>query len=287
MACPRKWWRCLRRRTASRTPRAPRANEKRRLRQPPPGSRAPPHPSFVRLADRPPKADLAVVDANVETALGVVAHPRLVGDGRSFASIIAERKHGSLAAFATVRQLAHIHCSSPPPVRHSRPAHTSTGSPDPDHAPGVLPVEGLVEIEDVAELIARIRWLADEQAEVHEREDDVAQIRGGDHTPVLEHKPGHHAKTLDGQVAARFGELTAGDVTALRQPGLAELQGGEHEEIRSFIEARLASPNAVHDPIAETQLRQRELSLSQWPGTGGGRRRSTRGKDEDREEKSQ
>src|SRR6185437_6553999 len=122
MACPRKWWRCLRRRTASRTPRAPRANEKRRLRQPPPGSRAPPHPSFVRLADRPPKADLAVVDANVETAFGVVAHPRLVGDGRSFASIIADRKHGSLAAFATVRQLAHIHCSSPPPVRHSEPA---------------------------------------------------------------------------------------------------------------------------------------------------------------------
>src|SRR6185312_3420745 len=180
MACRRRWSPCRPPQPAPPTPRAPRANEKRRLRQPPPWSRVLQRASFVRLADRPPEADLPVVNANVESAFGVVAHPCLVGNGRAFASIITERKHGSLAAFATVRQLAHIHCSSPPPVRHSRPAHTSTGSPDPDHAPGVLPVEGLVEIEDVAELIARIRWLADEQTEVHEREDNVAQIRGRD-----------------------------------------------------------------------------------------------------------
>src|SRR6185312_9694766 len=122
MACRRRWSPCRPPQPAPPTPRAPRANEKRRLRQPPPWSRVLQRASFVRLADRPPEADLPVVNANVESAFGVVAHPCLVGNGRAFASIITERKHGSLAAFATVRQLAHIHCSSPPPVRHSEPA---------------------------------------------------------------------------------------------------------------------------------------------------------------------
>src|SRR6185437_4566294 len=139
------------------------------------------------------------------------------------------------------------------------------GSPDPDHAPGILPVKGLVEVEHVAEFITRIRWLADEQAEIHEREHDVTQIRGGDHTPVFEHKAGHHTKALEGEVAACFGQFAPGNVTTLGQSGLAEFQSGEHKEIRAFIEARLASPNAVHDSIAKTQLRQRELSLS--PGS--------------------
>src|SRR5512146_1177383 len=151
-----------------------------------------------------------------------------------------------------------------------RPRVHWCGSPDPDHAPGVLPVKGLVEVEHVAEFIARIRWLADEQAEIHEREDNVAQVRGGDHTPVFEHEPGHHAEALEGEVAAGLCQFTAGNVTALGQPDLAEFQRGEHEEIRSFIEARRASPNAVHDPIAETQLRQRELSLD--PGFRSRRR---------------
>jgi hypothetical protein len=56
------------------------------------------------------------------------------------------------------------------------------------------------------------------------------------------------------ELAAGDRQLTAGDVASLGQALLAVLEGGEHEEIRALVEARLPHANAVHDPIAKRQL---------------------------------
>src|SRR5262245_42787063 len=52
-------------------------------------------------ADAASLADLAVVDANVETAVGVVAHPRLVGDRGAIATVVGERKQHPVVALET------------------------------------------------------------------------------------------------------------------------------------------------------------------------------------------
>src|SRR5215211_3984670 len=45
---------------------------------------------LLRCADGAPVPELAVVDPDVEPALGVAAHPCLVGDGRPVAAVVAE-----------------------------------------------------------------------------------------------------------------------------------------------------------------------------------------------------
>src|SRR5689334_5834748 len=61
--------------------------------------------SLLRLPDRAPEADLAVVDPDVEAALRVAADPRLVGDRRAVAPIIRERQERSFATFPAVGEL--------------------------------------------------------------------------------------------------------------------------------------------------------------------------------------
>jgi hypothetical protein len=73
---------------------------------------------------------------------------------------------------------------------------------------------------------------------------------------VLEDETRHHAVALEREVAARRGQLPPGDVPALGEPSLAELQGGEHEQVRVLAEPLLAQPDAIHDPVAKRQLRQ-------------------------------
>ena len=121
--------------------------------------------------------------------------------------------------------------------------------------PGVVALERLVEVEDPEELIARIGRLAHEQLELDEGEHDVADVGGAANAPVLQHDPRQNPKTLQSQVATGERQLTARDVTSLRQPLLAILQRAEHEEIRALVEPLLAQADAVHDTIAESQLR--------------------------------
>jgi hypothetical protein len=47
---------------------------------------------LVRLSHGPPETDLAVVDPQVESAVGIAADPRLVRDGRAILAVVAERK---------------------------------------------------------------------------------------------------------------------------------------------------------------------------------------------------
>src|SRR5690606_7983682 len=75
---------------------------------------------LVALADGPAEADLAVVDPDVEPALGIGAHPRLVGDGRSIASVVRERQHLAVLTLPALRELSRRrHRSSPPLSRVS------------------------------------------------------------------------------------------------------------------------------------------------------------------------
>src|SRR3954469_23768964 len=49
-------------------------------------------------ADAASVAQLAVVDPDVEPALGIAAHPRLEGDGGSVAAVVAQRKERARTA---------------------------------------------------------------------------------------------------------------------------------------------------------------------------------------------
>ena len=77
--------------------------------------------------------------------------------------------------------------------------------------------------------------------------------RRGD-APVLEHHAREHAVALQREIAARLGELAAGDVAALGEAGLAEFEGGEDEQVRGLVETRLAQPDAVHYAITKRQF---------------------------------
>src|ERR1035437_7773818 len=127
--------------------------------------------------------------------------------------------------------------------------------------PGVVAVERVPEVEDVREILSRVGRLAQQQAEVDEREDDVSELRGRGDAPVLEHHPREHSVTLQRQAAARLGQFAARDVTALGEARLAELERGQHEQIRVLVETRLAQPDAVHDTVSKRQFRHVHSSV--------------------------
>src|SRR3712207_6184293 len=80
--------------------------------------------------------------------------------------------------------------------------------------PGVVALERLPELEHAHELVARVGREADEEAEVHQREHDVAEVRGAPDAPVVEHLAREDAEAIEREVAARGGELAPADVPA-------------------------------------------------------------------------
>src|SRR5687768_1373048 len=93
--------------------------------------------SLEALADGAAEADLAVVDADVEAAVGVGAHPRLVGDGGAFAAVVRQRHQDPLVALLALRVLAVVrHDSLPIPLKfphraQTHPPHTRTAEKSP------------------------------------------------------------------------------------------------------------------------------------------------------------
>ena len=71
---------------------------------------------------------------------------------------------------------------------------------------------------------------------------------------LLEHQAREHAEPVEREVAARQRELASGDVPALGQALLAELQRAEHEEIGALVEPLLAHADPIHDAVAESEL---------------------------------
>src|ERR1041385_3389811 len=109
--------------------------------------------------------------------------------------------------------------------------------------PGILPLERLIELEDVEELVARVGRLAHQQAEIHEREDHVAKVRRGFDSPALENQTRHDPEALEREIAAGKRELSPVDVPPLGKSLLAEFEGGQDEQIRALVEALLAHPD--------------------------------------------
>src|SRR5664279_3660943 len=90
--------------------------------------------------------------------------------------------------------------------------------------PWIFVLECAIEIVDADEVRAIVGGLADEIAEVHEHEHDVADVRRRAHTPVLEHHLRHHTVHLEREIANGECELAAGDVAALREMRLRILE---------------------------------------------------------------
>jgi hypothetical protein len=88
---------------------------------------------------------------------------------------------------------------------------------------------------------------------------------------MLEDDPRHDAEALEGQVAAGQGELAAIDVPAFFEALLAELEGGEHEEVRALVESRLAEPNSIHNPVSKRQFSHFCPLLGRFNRTAGPR----------------
>src|SRR4051795_6296525 len=120
---------------------------------------APSSQLFIALPYRPAETDFSVVDAQIEAAVGIGADPRLVGDRRALAAIVGKWNEGSLRALLTGRPLLRLHV----PSRALGSAQT-------------LPFVGIA--EHIAELIhcfeigLSIARLGDQEANLHEGEDD-------------------------------------------------------------------------------------------------------------------
>src|SRR5262249_35636318 len=69
---------------------------------------------LAREPDAAAEADLAVVDAKVEPASRIAAHPGLVRDGRSVAAVVGERQQNPVVALPALRK-RDFHPSPPPP----------------------------------------------------------------------------------------------------------------------------------------------------------------------------
>src|SRR5690606_35151739 len=112
--------------------------------------------------------------------------------------------------------------------------------------PGIVSLESRAEVEYVREIIACVRRLADEQAELHEGEHDVTDVRTRSEPPVLQHEPGHHSIAGECEIPARFSELAPGDVPSPHELRLAVFQRLQHEKIGTLLEPLLPEANTVH-----------------------------------------
>jgi hypothetical protein len=119
--------------------------------------------SLLRLLERATEADFPVVNANVVTAFGVAANPGLVGDRRSVASVVAERKQGSTSALLTCGELCSGQgCISGEvrvagvafrgPSEHWLAERQPSGRRRP--VPWILALEHCLEVEDVREVVS-------------------------------------------------------------------------------------------------------------------------------------
>ena len=147
-------------------------------------------------------------------------------------------------------------------------------------APRIFALEGAIELEDVDEVLARIAWLAQQEAKVHQREDDVADVGCRANAPVVEHEPRRDAIPLEREVTTCFCQLATRDVPALGKSGLGEFQRLQHEQIRTLMEAWFSQADLVHDPVSEGQVGQRDSRVL-VDGTARPRGKSAREKMQD------
>src|SRR5690606_41531746 len=92
-------------------------------------------------------------------------------------------------------------------------------------------LERLVEVVYPVEILGSILVLLDEDADVDQGENDVADVIRGADPPVLENGPGHRPEALEGEVTHPLVELPARDVARRRQPRDQAGQCGTPEQL--------------------------------------------------------
>src|SRR6266516_3344981 len=106
--------------------------------------------------------------------------------------------------------------------------------------PSVPGPESLRKIVHPIEILDPVALLPGEEADVDEHEDDAAEVlRGGD-APVGEDGRREQAELVEREIAARPGELAAGEMAAGGEPPLGILQRSKDEEIGALVEASVA-----------------------------------------------
>src|SRR5690606_34101128 len=81
--------------------------------------------------------------------------------------------------------------------------------------PGVVPVEGLLEVEEPDEVLDAILRLGHQDSGLHEGEDDLAEVRRRVDPPVLEDGPGEGAELVDRERTGALREFRPGDMARL------------------------------------------------------------------------
>lgn len=101
-------------------------------------------------------------------------------------------------------------------------------------------LEDLVELEHANEVVTTIRRLTDQQVQIDEREDNIANVGGRTNPPMIENVSSEQPVPLECKIPAGGGELTPPNVATFSKARLAELQGGEHEQVRELVKAPLS-----------------------------------------------
>ena len=121
-------------------------------------------------------------------------------------------------------------------------------------APGVRTIEGGVEIEDPLEIPSAIRRLAHEQAELNHGEDNVPDVFGTAHAPVLQHEACRHPEALQGEVPYSGREFATIDMAALRETRLVKLERRQDKEVGVLVKPGLAGPDLIPDSLPKRNL---------------------------------
>src|SRR5690606_16924142 len=92
------------------------------------------------------------------------------------------------------------------------------------------------------------------QAKIDQGKDNVSNVTGATHTPMIEHHARCEAETLQREFAACMREFGTGDMATFGQVRLAELERSEHKQVCTLVEPLLTQADLIHDAFTECQL---------------------------------
>ena len=90
--------------------------------------------------------------------------------------------------------------------------------------------------------------------DLHQREDDAAEILGARDAPVREHVRRQETELLAGEIPAGPRQLGAGHVAPDLQTRLQILDGGEHEQEAALVIRAAPRPDPRENVVGELQL---------------------------------
>src|SRR5918999_1164869 len=136
------------------------------------------------------------------------------------------------------------------------PSPAASGSAQPP--PFIGSAEHLVKLVHILEIGLGVSRLSHQQSDFYQEVHDAPQISGTGDTPVAEHYSCKKPELLAGKVPAGPRQLLPRHMPPHLQPALMKFNGGEHEQIRSFVVVPPASPDSRHDIFGELKLVHRD-----------------------------